>query len=195
MSVILSPAQKAWETRRKNGTAPAKPVIAAPIIERNAEIELLMYIGISAVDGCGCLTGSFGFTLKGKPVSAEHLTDADRALLNIRLVSIADSAKPDALFFGHDAMAAYLSDASVSDLESMLPLMRSLDGVLLATREDSEDHSLPMAFQAVSWNLRVHGVIYDGTRTKRGAIYPQIEALMHEVLTLTADKPAEHVTA
>lgn len=183
-------AQKAWDTRRANGHA--KPVVGPAIIERHPDTELLMIIGMALDGTMPCLTGSFRFVGKlGKPVEASSLNDADRALLSIRIVSVLG---PDKAISGHDAMQCNLSSASVSDIESILPVMRSLDSVLAQSTLDSEDSSLAMAIQAVSWNLRVHGIEYDGKRSKRGAVYPLVETLTESMVKLTEPAKSEPAT-
>lgn len=186
MSVILSPAQKAWATRRANGSV--KPAAVPATTERgDTRIVSVMVLGISEVESLPCVTGSFRFIgVDGKAPDEDLLTPVDKALLSVRLVSIADEAKPGSKMGGHEYMTAYLSDATVSDLESILQVMRSLDSVLSEAREQSEDSSLAMAMQAISWHLRIQVIEYDGKGSKRGAIYPLVENLTENMLALYA---------
>jgi len=187
MSGTLSPAQKAWVTRRGNGTA--SPATSAIPDVRNPDIDLIMTIGLGESDGLAQITCSFVFMHKNKPAEMSALSMDDRSLLSIRLVSSTSSADTHATLIGHDKTRVTILDGCASDLVSILPRMQTLDSELAKVFSDSEDSSFPMALQAISWNLRVSFIEYDGKRTKRGIAYAIGESVSESVLALYGANP------
>ena len=188
MSGSLNPAQKAWETRRKNGTAnPANP---APIATaRDKDIELVMIIHMGESQGYAHIDCGFTFIRKGKGIDLSALSKDDMALISIHLVATTTTTDSNAELSGYDHTQISISDGTVSDLESILPKMRSLDSMLQTAMLDADDTKFAMALQAIAWNLRVDHIEYDGKRTKRGIAYTIGETLTESVLSLYQDKP------
>ena len=154
-------ALKAWDTRRANGGSQPPAKGAAPEA-RNPDIHLYMNIGVADSDGLPEISCSFSFMDKNKLAEISALSMEDRALLAIRLVS----------------------GGTADSLDSILPKMRVLDSMLNKTFEDSEDSTLPMAIQAISWHLRCDWIVFDGNRTKRGIAYMIGEKVIESVMAL-----------
>jgi hypothetical protein len=176
-------ALKAWDTRRANSgvTTPSKPGIPEP---RNPDIDLIMTIGVGESDGLPEITCSFVFMNKNKVAELSSISMEDRALLSIRLVSGGTTADSNAQFLGHDRTRVYISGGTADHLDAILPKMRTLDSVLAKAFADSEDSSLPMAIQAISWNLRCDWIAFEGKRQKRGTAYPMGESVIESILSL-----------
>jgi hypothetical protein len=179
-------ADKAWITRRANGNGPVAS--NATTAERHPDIELIMSIGLglNQSDNTSEITCSFMFANKGKPVDPSSLSADDRALLSIRLMACTTTADSKASIVGHDRTMVCLSSATVADLESILPRMKLLDSALATAFEQSEDSSLGMAIQAISWDLRVQWIDYNSKRTKRGIAYTIGESITDSVMALYA---------
>jgi hypothetical protein len=194
MSKVLNSADKAWITRRANEAAamgkaaPAKAAAPANAAPAAPEADIIMYIRLSIpaadTDSMPAIMATFQHELAGKPVSSDKLSSDQLALEAITLVSHVIHADSGIVFSGHGNVCLSIQQASASELQSILPMMVQLDSMLATTREDSEDSSLPMAMQALSWNRRVAWVDYDGKRSKRGSIYPLIEGICSEVAGL-----------
>ena len=176
-------ALKAWDTRRANGGSQPPAKGAAPEA-RNPDIHLYMNIGVADSDGLPEISCSFSFMDKNKPAEISALSMEDRALLAIRLVSGGTTADKSATFTGHDKTRVFLSGGTADSLDSILPKMRVLDSMLNKTFEDSEDSTLPMAIQAISWHLRCDWIVFDGNRTKRGIAYMIGEKVIESVMAL-----------
>jgi hypothetical protein len=187
MAAILNSAQKAWETRRRNGTATAAPATNA---ERAAGHELIMTIGLSEANGLSAISASFHFEQAGKAVLEATLIPEDSALCHVRLVSSIQMVESVPTLAGHDHVQAHIDGCGSDVVASILPLMLRLDSLLSKRREDSEDSSFPMAVQCLSWDQRVAWVVCDGKRTKRGAVYSTMETVADSVIALHAPKKA-----
>jgi hypothetical protein len=164
----LSPAQKAWVTRR-NGASGPKGTYANIVAKRPEGVT----VELTVKPVRGSLTVAFAiYTKSGKP---EEIPAEEVPLLSIGL--LATISKADGAFVpaGYDRLVLFRQSPDSAVIEAHLPVMKQLEAFIKLATEESEDGSLAQVISSLASHIRVH-MVHFGTgdkskSVKRGAAY------------------------
>jgi len=169
MNVMLSPAQRAAQTRAARKAGFASPAPADNTAQaRNANVTLDLVIR----EDYRSLVITFRFSEDGNVLSRAETPELERALLDLSLRASVGLRE----LVGHDTTLFCGAVANATSLKAVLGFMTRIDRFLALAIEESEDSSFAQVVNCLAANLRASRLVHvqeDGTEVafKRGAAY------------------------